>query len=777
MASEPSEEAIASFTSITNTSREQAISFLKANDLDASKAINAYFEDPTGPQLLQPTAYQNEPTASAYQIEHSDAVPVSPNLIPPSRPPSAMNMKDTTHAPELPPPQVSTQDTKETSGNSLTLAEQEERQLQQAVAMSLNQNLGQQETGVTNSNQKFGRATRDHYDEGAWAMTLFNSSSREIIISPDPVNRKRQASEPAFIRPSQDGLHLSGLLTILHSIPLAREALLLRNRALSSYGHDAQWWNGQPINLPKVVTIHEAQDGDTDWDDILHEAQRIMAFLDSTTRAFGSADALAGLKSMSTYDAEGSVSRFLEAWQESAVRTEPGNQLTTVFMSMAYKRPLAAYDTPIDKEFYTLEPYVESVHGQTLYDVLDGTMWADSPGEELDDVWLEHIADILVVRLDNTDSEAKAADVKVPATFYPDRYLASCRDISRDYRVQRLEVREDIVRLQHIMDRLSVPKGLAKGFTSQMVLEKAADAAAILGPKGTSGDEAVSTAEPGTDVQKLAAELRAFSQKIEGKLKELEERKQQALESLRGSSKFLTEPSDTPGEPPVHKYTLRGVCTEPHVTYVLRRRIPDPETPPSDDYDWWRISFSVDDAKTRQAETGGTSSAPKDADVIGYTAHKVREVEVLRAAREESKNVLLVYANSNAMNFKEEPVPPTLQAFVDADNAAFDAELLDWENNAEARQQEQEQEVDWEQTFGSRPAYPSPSIREEGTSEGIAARNVNVFDYQVSSFDDDSATEPGQEMQERTGRSLLSQGAVQPGPGQGQNPQPAWDQP
>jgi hypothetical protein len=85
--------------------------------------------------------------------------------------------------------------------------------------------------------------------------------------------------------------------------------------------------------------------------------------------------------------------------------------------------------------------------------------------------------------------------------------------------------------------------------------------------------------------------------------------------------------------------------------------------------------------------------------------------------------------------------------------------------------------VDWEQTFGSRPAYPSPSIREEGTSEDIAARNVNVFDYQVSSFDDDSATEPGQEMQERAGRPLLSQGAVQPGQGQGQDRQSAWDQP
>ncbi|KAL2844776.1 hypothetical protein BJY01DRAFT_186202 [Aspergillus pseudoustus] len=638
--------------------------------------------------------------------------------------------------------------------------------------MSLNQNLGQQETGVTSSNQKFGRATKDHYDEGAWAMTLFNSSAREIITRPDPVDRKRQASEPAFIRPSQDNLHLSGLLTILHSIPLAREALLLRNKVLNNYGQDAQWWDGQPINLPKVVTIHEAQDGDTDWDDVLYETQRIVAFLDSTTRAFGSADALANLKSMTTYDAEGSVSKFLEAWQESAVRADPGSQLATIFSSKAYKRPLGPYDTPIDKDFVTLEPYVESVHGQTLYDVLDSTMWNDSPGEELDDVWLEHVANILVIRLDSADSAAKTVDVKVPAAFYPDRYLASCRDISRDYRVQRLEVREDIVRLEHIMDRLSAPKGLAKGLNSQTILEKAADAAAALGPKGTSSDAEASAAEPAADVQKLAAELMAISKKIESKLKELEELKQQALESLRGSSKFLTEPPESPGEPPVHKYTLRGVCTEPHVTYILRHRIPDPETPPSDDYDWWRISFSVDDAKTRQAETGGASSAPKDADVVGYTARKVREVEVLRAAREESKNVLLVYADNNAVNFKEEPVPPTLQAFVDADNAAFDAELLKWENTADSRQQDEEV-TDWEQTFGSRPAYPSPSIKEEGTGEDLAARNVNVFDYQVSSFDDDSATEPGQEMQERVGKPLLSQGAVQPG----QDPQPAWDQP
>ncbi|KAF4767741.1 hypothetical protein HAV15_010011 [Penicillium sp. str.  len=51
MASEPTEEAITSFISFTSTTREQAIAFLKGNNLDSQKAINAYFEDPTGSQL------------------------------------------------------------------------------------------------------------------------------------------------------------------------------------------------------------------------------------------------------------------------------------------------------------------------------------------------------------------------------------------------------------------------------------------------------------------------------------------------------------------------------------------------------------------------------------------------------------------------------------------------------------------------------------------------------------------------------------------------------
>jgi hypothetical protein len=167
----------------------------------------------------------------------------------------------------------------------------------------------------------------------------------------------------------------------------------------------------------------------------------------------------------------------------------------------------------------------------------------------------------------------------------------------------------------------------------------------------------------------------------------LEERKKEALKNFRLYSNVLTEAAASPAEPPYHKYTLRGVCTLPHVTYVLKRQAADAaedekesgnQTP--DGWQWWRISFSVDDAKLRVAEATRTAtmsptlegsgaeakkrsrvSVPSNADVIGYTARRVQEADVLRAAKEESPSVLLVYANENAVNFAEDAAPPPLQ--------------------------------------------------------------------------------------------------------------------
>lgn len=143
------------------------------------------------------------------------------------------------------------------------------------------------------------------------------------------------------------------------------------------------------------------------------------------------------------------------------------------------------------------------------------------------------------------------------------------------------------------------------------------------------------------------------------------------METLRSYSKTLTEPSESSTEPPLHKYTLRGVCTEPHVTYILKRNhistssdAMDVDGAKTSDYQWWRISFSAEDGKTRQAEklrAQGDGAATQDGDVFGYSARKVREIEVLRAAREEWRSVLLVYASEKAIDAHTEPAPSQLQ--------------------------------------------------------------------------------------------------------------------
>lgn len=346
-------------------------------------------------------------------------------------------------------------------------------------------------------------------------MTLLNSTSHEIIISPDPEDRKRVDNEPAFLRPSPDNVYLGGLITILHSIPLAREALLLRSKVLSNYGHDSQWWNGQPINLPKIVTIHDGIEGNNnDWDDILYETQRLVAFLDSTTRAFGSTDALAGLRCFAGFDSESNIGKFLQKWQEAAVCADPGNQLSTVFSSMALRQSHSEYDEPLGRDFTALETLVQPEHGQTLYDVLDQLMWEDRVGEELDDVWLEHVAEILTIKIGSLDS-SQPVDVKIPPVFYPDRYLASCRDLARDFRLRKLQIYEDISKIDKLIKRFTCPKSLShKGLTSREILDQAADAVPVL------LNNLLFTEKPANlGVDRLQSQFRAISSKIGEKSK------------------------------------------------------------------------------------------------------------------------------------------------------------------------------------------------------------------------------------------------------------------
>ncbi|CAG8057201.1 unnamed protein product [Penicillium olsonii] len=744
---EPTEDAIDNFVSFTSTSRDRAILFLKAT---------GYFSDPGLP----------------WDFSQQDNAPPLPATAPPSRPPSRIDKRTTEQNTGTQGADAGT--STEGSGKGLSLAEREEKELQRAVAMSLGSDMGQQETGVTSSGQsQLSKATRDHYEENAWAMTLFNSE--EVTTSPDPEDRIRMEGEPAFIRPNAEEVYLGGFLTILHNIPLAREALLLRQKLLFDYGHEPQWWNGQSINLPKIVTVSDGQEIDNDWDDIIHETQRLMSFMDSTKRGFGSSDSLAKLKSMSpmSTDSEDAVTRFMEAWHGAAIQANPDNPLSTIFTSHAYKKSVFGDYDPEDKELFTFEPSVEKEHGQTLYEVLDTALWTDTPGQELDDTWLEHVAEVVVFKLD-AFQKPNPVDVEIPSVFYPDRYLSSCRDIAREFRSKRLEIQTEIGKLDALTKKYTYPEGCINRFTAQEIFVKTAD-----GLEADAG--CVIGSGPAIEAKiaekiRISKELRIVAERVGLKLQELEQKRQSALESLREISKTLTEPSESPSEPPIYKYTLRGVCTQPHVTYVLSDPhatagdLMDMDSEPHDNYEWWRISYSAEDGKARQAEKRQSQSTEpsQSSDAVGYTIRKVSEAEVLRAAREEWSSVLLVYASSNAMNAQVDPAPPQLQVryilrvpswywqaptdriqgFVNRDNDALSAEL-EQTPAIVISDQEQPWSANW------------PDVEQQQKQQGPEKpAQVNVFDYEVSNFEGEP--NPSQEMEQKGGAGLWASGTSHP---------------
>lgn len=300
------------------------------------------------------------------------------------------------------------------------------------------------------------------------------------------------------------------------------------------------------------------------------------------------------------------------------------------------------------------------------------------------------------------------------------------------------------------------------------------------------------------------------------------------METLRELTKSLTARTN---EYESSKYTLRGVSTKPHVTYVLRRAEMGDESSTDtidNEWQWWRISFSKDDAKKpsqdvtkseapapppekEQVSTGWgvpvgpvsewkpakAKEKPRSSEYLGYTVAKVREVEVLKAAREEHSTVLLVYANSDAVNHSESwpeyalkarsTIRPTLplgiltifQEFVKADNEFFDAELAG---------DDSPQTID-SSTFDSSPSSPSKRKRVD-TSNEYTTNGVDISQHlepifranqhlsPTHGFDErmpaslidtelgemtniemtDSAPAP-QEMQEKGGGGLLSRGA------------------
>ncbi|KAL9640894.1 MAG: hypothetical protein Q9204_000514 [Flavoplaca sp. TL-2023a] len=738
----PGWDVVENFTAITGLPENTATDWLKLYNNDPEKAVNAWIDDP---DLLE--------RKSARDM----TVDIEVRL-------SILEHVTSTHPKRMPGP-----------NGQLSIQDIEDQEIKEAINLSTSQTLPTQETGVTTADQPYFGPAREYPDTRNWQMTVSKATAKEIPLDPEPIERRRPLATPAFLRPTPYGHRLPGLVKILHTIPAAREALLSLSCIQSDYGSDSDWWNGGTIGLPHMV--YEGAQMVASEQEIIYEAQRLMAFLDKTDRAYGSSDALAVLSGFREYQGNPIIDKFLAAWHNAMDHHDPGGPLNNVFSTTGVRFNDGTAPNTTETEVLELEVKEERfIPGQSLYEIIDSTLWPSRDGTELEEqVFLDRIADVLVIQICRGQGMQHALDVKVPPVWYADRYRQSAQPQVHKMFAAKTAAEEGIKTLDARKAKIAhVWKANYSGDTCALLgnakqyFEKT-----VQYLKET--EEAVPTesSHEGSNIflySKIIDELSKTSDRVARKLQELENSKATIQAHLRELSKLLTEPSDVHEESPSDRYTLRGVCAAPNIVYVQEKTqmetFDDMLNGEAEDWQWWKLQF----------ECNHTTS---------FSCTKVRQVEVLKAVRDESPSAVLVYASDKAMSVENKELPPELKSFVQADNSLFAAELAsshilsastanNGQNNNGSLSPQQETNETFRPlpqdrplrsncrstdsslpSYSSQPVYSSP--RRDASYDDFIPSSLRH-----SSLDNDMDLDEGVEMMERDERGGGGRGALGP---------------
>ncbi|KFY10773.1 hypothetical protein V492_04854 [Pseudogymnoascus sp. VKM F-4246] len=679
MAAQPSDGDIEQMVMMSGISRDEAIRRLKGNNNDLNLAINELFDNPDSKKYhWEEGAFNgdrdgaaNNNTGISFQVQGADDPGGGSFYGAPTRPPSRSS--NTSPLGGI----ISLEKEHAAANPGATLARDEigDIDLQRALAQSAEEaGIPPQQYGVTQGPVQFGPANKPTYDESQWGMVRGNSSVQDFFPDPDAVNRRRESSTPAFLKPSTDSNRLAAILTIYHEIPLIREILLDRTNLMPNYGNDPEWWAGKAIELPDS-SVPESNDVNwglptpRDYIEFVREVQRLMAFLDKTDRSYGSAEPLvdnAALRQSEAIDVE---QKFFEALNQIYCKPDERVPISSLFSEAV--QPSLGEGPLQSRHFAMLDleiPHI-SIAGdvETLYDLADYALWMMSGPEANTRAFLKELGEVIAFRITGGDGKG----IKVPATWYPDRYMESNVEASLEMSNKKAAIRDRMNKICALENKLTyytfptlktvkVKDLLHASMRHDTDLLPAND----LNGDGSDSLEAELSSEPKpTQRLDISAELKNVLDGIDKKLKALADEKEKARESLRELSKLYTKPATEAGQPPIHKYTLCGVSISNHITYVRRRAEPDliemdldADGTAKDADQWWKIEYSP---------TGS-----QQVNVV-----KVAQTEVLFAASKESNCCIIVYASEAALADPRRPLPEPLENFVRADNLAFRAEF------------------------------------------------------------------------------------------------------
>lgn len=343
-----------------------------------------------------------------------------------------------------------------------TNSDEEDVEMQQAIAASRRDaSVGKQESGIISSGASgahFGPATRAEYDPSQWAVAL---QGQEVVPDLEPADRVNKDGEPRCLRPLATHDYVPNLLTILHSIPLSRKALLMPGYTRASYGQDSEWWRGHTIRMPRIVStvdLSSAEPSTAKSDEMVAEMQRLMALLDASARSYGSVDALLGLDAVSSVTSElpvdTLVDRVLHAWEVSAKKTAPKQASNAeVFRSLMGTTDKEGLETP----YMRLIPLQLGIDHEsnpvTLAEALNELLW-DLDDPEEGDHYIEEPAEVLCMHVCREDKSVEKAGLVIPPIFYIDQYLKDNAGASRGLRKEIVQAKQRVANIDTTRQKL-----------------------------------------------------------------------------------------------------------------------------------------------------------------------------------------------------------------------------------------------------------------------------------------------------------------------------------
>ena len=308
-----------------------------------------------------------------------------------------------------------------------------------------------QVSGTVDSSQRtFGPASRPYYEPAQWAMTHPSSNSRELIPDLRPDERKRAIEEPVLMKPLTFDDDLPSLMSILGSIPGAFNTMCFKTPLLADYGYNPSWWQGASIGVsgPSVIDDEETLNA---AEELIFETQRLMAFMECTSRAYGSVEALSSLRLLQQVDKTKSstkklADRFLLAWDTAANSVASHQGLSKLFRSVAYQE---IGEEVTHTPFWCFECTLENISEPwTLYDAVDSAIWStDERTNQSGTAYIQQAADIFVIRLIQPNTSASGLMISVPGRWYIDRYLPENAKAAKKMRMNMAQCR---IRLSEI---------------------------------------------------------------------------------------------------------------------------------------------------------------------------------------------------------------------------------------------------------------------------------------------------------------------------------------